>query len=268
MRTLSFFLLLVFFFVGCQSSGSGEGTEGTTETTAVEEPAAKKYTVTPFTPSASFPDAKIESVAYEGGKFSFGIGGESYELGVQTPDADQKMCANSGKGQHIHLIINDNPYVAKYTAEFEQEVEDGEQFMLAFLSRSYHESIKTPEAHVAMLGTFEDGSLKDSKAVTDPMLFYSRPKGAYVGEQQTDKVMLDFYLANVDLSAGGYTVKAEINGEEHLIEKWQPYYIEGLEMGDNTVKLTLLDKDGVPVATPLNPVERTFTLQELTEPGE
>ena len=267
MRTLSFFLLLVFFFVGCQSSGSGgEATDNATDTAAVEEPAAKKYTLTPFTPSASFPDAKIESVAYENGKFKFGVGGESYELGAQTPDAEQKMCANSGKGQHIHLILDNNPYIAKYTAEFEQEVEDGNHYMLAFLSRSYHESIKTPEAHVVMYGAFEGGALKDSKEVTDPMLFYSRPKGTYVGEKQTNKVMLDFYLSNVDLSAGGYTVKAEINGEEHLIEKWQPYYIEGMAMGENTVKLTLLDKDGAPVATPLNPVERTFTLMEYKEP--
>lgn len=268
MRTLSFFLLLVFFFVGCQSSGSGEGAEGTTETTAVEEPAAKKYTLTPFTPSASFPDAKIESVAYEGGKFTFGVGGESYKLGVQTPDAGQKMCANSAQGQHIHLILDRDPYIAKYTAEFEQAVTDGDHYMLAFLSRSYHESIKTPEAHVVMLGTFEGGSLKDSKEVTDPMVFYSRPKGTYVGEAETAKVMLDFYLANVDLSAGGYTLKAEINGEEHLLEKWQPYYIEGMELGDNTIKLTLLDKDGNAVDTPLNPVERTFTLKADTAPQE
>lgn len=268
MRTLSFFLLLVFFFVGCQSSGSGEATEGTTESTAVEEPAAKKYTVTPFTPSASFPDAKIESVSYENGKFAFDISSDSYELGVQTPDADQKMCANSAKGQHIHLIFDRDPYIAKYEAEFEHEVTDGDHHMLAFLSRSYHESIKTPDAHVLMHGTFAAGSMTDSKEVTDPMLFYSRPKGTYVGEADTKKVMLDFYLANVDLSAGGYTVKAEINGEEHMIEKWQPYYIEGLEMGDNTIKLTLLDKDGNAVQTPLNPVERVFTLQADNAPEQ
>lgn len=265
MRILSFFLLLVLFSVACQSTGTEEGT---TENVVVEEPAAKKYTVTPFTPSASFPDAKMESVAYENGKFSFGVSGDSYQLGVQTPDVDQKMCANSAQGQHIHLILDKDPYIAKYEAEFDQAVTDGSHYMLAFLSRSYHESIKTPSAHIVMQGTFEGGSLKDSKEVTDQMLFYSRPKGTYVGQNDTKKIMLDFYLANVDLSAGGYTVKAEINGEEHLIEKWQPYYIEGLEMGDNTIKLTLLDKDGNAVQTPLNPVERTFTLKADPAPEE
>lgn len=265
MRTLSFFLLLVLFFVGCQSSGSGEESE-TTQSATMEEPSGKKYTVTPFTPSASFPDAKIESVAYENGKFSFGISGDTYNLGVQTPDADQKMCANSAQGQHIHLILDTDPYIAKYEAEFDHAVTDGNHFMLAFLSRSYHESIKTPNAYAAMNGFFQDTSLKESKPITDPMLFYSRPKGTYVGKQDTEKVMLDFYLVNVDLSAGGYTVKAEINGEEHLIEKWQPYYIEGLEMGNNTIKLTLLDKDGNVVKTPLNPVNRTFALKEDPAP--
>ena len=94
-----------------------------------------------------------------------------------------------------------------------------------------------------------------------PMLFYSRPKGTYTGKAETDKVMLDFYLVNAKLGAE-YKVKAEINGEEHLIDSWQPYYIEGMPMGENTIKLTLLDAEGNAVDTPLNPVSRTFTLQE------
>jgi len=32
-------------------------------------------------------------------------------------------------------------------------------------------------------------------------------------------------------------------------------------MGENTIELTLIDKDGNVVDTPLNPVTRTFTLK-------
>jgi hypothetical protein len=262
MRALSLFFFLALFFVACQNTASSETEQAAEETTAA--PAAK-YTLTPFTPSTEYADAAIESMAYKGGTFNFGVGGGSYELGVQTPDAAAKMCANSGKGQHIHLIVDNAPYAAKYVADFEHEVADGEHFLLAFLSRSYHESIKTDAAHVAKKITVENKGITSEAAIEEPMLFYSRPKGNYVGKLATGKVMLDFYLANVSLGAN-YKVKADINGEEHMVDTWQPYYIEGLPMGENTVTLTLVDGSGQTVDTPLNPVSRTFTL--AADPAE
>ena len=242
---------LVIISLGCKPATNEKSAEPMVE--------KMKYTLTPFTASPEFPDAKIETVEYKAGKFSFGINSDTYELGAQTTDAPSKMCANSGKGQHIHLIMDNAPYAAKYTASFDYDVADGDHYMLAFLSRSYHESIKTDAAHVAYLGTFMDKSLKDVKEVKDPMLFYSRPKGTYVGKANTDKVMLDFYLSNTTL--GENKVIANINGEDHTINKWQPFYIEGLPIGNNTITLTLVDKDGNKVDTPLNPVSRTFKLE-------
>ena len=72
--------------------------------------------------------------------------------------------------------------------------------------------------------------------------------------------MLDFYLANCNLGPN-YKVKADINGKEFVIDTWQPYYLEGLPMGENTIKLSLIDSLGALVNVPLNPVERKFTLQ-------
>ena len=224
-----------------------------------------KYTVTPFSQSAAFPDAKIDDMAFVNGKFKFGISGDSYQLGVQTPDAGAKMCANSAQGQHIHLIVDDQPYAAKYEAEFDYEIPDGSHYLLAFLSRSYHESIKTPEASKAVKAEIKGNSIVMSEPIQQPMLFYSRPKGTYTGKAETDKVMLDFYLVNVTLG-DDHKVKADINGETHMIDSWQPYYIEGLPMGENTITLTLVDKDGNAVQAPLNPVSRTFTLQEDPAP--
>ena len=265
MRTLSLLLFLGLFLVSCGNSSEAPATETEETTTDVEEPAAKKYTLTPFTPSPEFQDATIESMTYTGGTFKFGVGGESYKLGEQTADAEQKMCANSAKGQHIHLIVDTAPYAAKYVNEFEHEVADGEHHLLAFLSRSYHESIKNGTAFTAQKVTVKDKAITASEEITSPALFYSRPKGNYVGKANTEKVMLDFYLVNAQLGEA-YSVKAEINGEEHNIDTWQPYFIEGLPMGKNTVKLTLLDADGNVADVPLNPVTRDFTLAE--DPAE
>lgn len=187
-----------------------------------------KYTLTPFSISPSFPDAKLSQMEYQNGEFSFSVSGDSYALGSQTSDAPTKMCANSGKGQHIHLIVDNSPYAAKYTSKFAHDVTDGEHNVLAFLSRSYHESIKTSSAHILSNVTVKDKSIVSSKPVTTPTLSYSRPKGTYIGKD-TEKVMLDFYLSNVEL-ANGYTVEANINGEKHVLNNWQPYYIEGLPM--------------------------------------
>lgn len=233
------------------------------KTEAPAEPAAPALKMTPFDPSTDFPDAAISNMDYRDGVFKFGIQG-SYQLGQQTPDAPQKMCANSAQGQHIHLIIDNKPYEAKYEAEFPYKVEDGSHYVLAFLSRSYHESIKSPKASVLIKAEIKDSSFKKLEPVSEPMVFYSRPKGAYVGED-TKKVMLDFYLANCRLG-DAYKVKAEINGQEMMIDTWQPYYLEGLPMGENKIKLTLVDSTGAAVNSPLNPVERTFSLS--AEPGK
>ena len=225
-----------------------------------EQTLGNGITMKPFTSSVQFPDASISTMNYTNGVFTFGIRGDSYSLGQQSSDVESKMCANSGKGQHIHLIVNNAPYAAKYVNQFTHDVPDGDHHVLAFLSRSYHESIKSPDAHIAVKVKVKDKSITNTERIEEPMLFYSRPKGTYVGND-TKNLMLDFFVKNVNLSESGYKVKANINGTETIITKWQPYYLNGLPMGENTIELTLIDKDGNAVATPLNPVSRTFTLK-------
>ena len=56
--------------------------------------------------------------------------------------------ANSGKGQHIHFIENNGPYSAHYDNEVIKNNDNNNKIILAFLSRSYHESLKNPNAYV------------------------------------------------------------------------------------------------------------------------
>ncbi len=265
MKKQFFFGLLALAFCAwgsCKSDPATSGNETPAPPAETPAPAKPEYKLTPFTPSAAFADAAMKSMDYKGGKFSYKIGGSTYKLGEQTPDAPQKMCANSKEGQHIHLIVDTEPYVAKYTADFDHEVPDGEHYLLSFLSRSYHESIKTPAARMVKKVTVAGKSITKTADVKEPMLFYSRPKGIYTGKAETDKIMLDFYVVNAELGAGKYSVKVLVNGEKEFVaDAWQPYYLEGLPIGDNKIKLTLVDKDGKDVVTPLNPVERVFTLK-------
>ena len=255
MRSL-LFCVVVALLTACGGSESGAGNasnepvdEGTGASTA------KEYTLTPFGPSPEFPNASIDSMSYKDGQWKFEISGD-YELGAQTADAPTKGCANSAKGQHIHVIADVDPYVAQYVPEFEHNIADGKRCVLAFLSRSYHESIKTEDAHVAKLYRIMDGVLRKESDIDWPMVFYSRPKGVYEGKD-TEKVMLDYYLINHDPEK--HWVKADINGEIHELREWQPYYIEGLPAGDNTITLTLMEGDTA-AFTSYNPVSRTFKL--------
>ena len=224
-------------------------------------------TLTPMTDSPEYPDARLtlkSSTKMKAGKNKVDFGVEKYELGSQTSDAESKMCANSGKGQHIHFIVDNKPYSAHYESSFETEIGEGNHVLLAFLSRSYHESLKHDGAAVLtnlVVGNPEKSiSAEESKAfLSQPHMFYSRPKGEYVGKD-IEKVMLDFYLVNTDLSAEGNKVKATINGSTFMIDKWQPYLMEGLSEGDVTIELELVDNSGKLVEGPFNKVQRTVKL--------
>lgn len=234
-----------------------------TDTTAMEKNGLKVY---PAPTSTDYPDAEINLTSTSvtdplpEGKDTFKFDVKNYTLGAQTPDADQKLCANSAKGQHIHFIWDNAPYVASYNTAIPQDVKPGHHVLLAFLSRSYHESIKHKKAY--LLKEFNSGAgAEDNFNEKAPHLFASRPKGEYVGEKEVKKVMLDFYLLNCELSPKGYKVRATINGTEFILTKWQPYIIEGLPLGQNKIKLELLDRKNQPVASPYNGTERTITLK-------
>tara|TARA_B110000967_G_C18761802_1_gene498265 strand:- start:34 stop:852 length:819 start_codon:yes stop_codon:yes gene_type:complete len=266
MRLIIFLFSFLFVFTACQDGAeTADSTDKKEETKETPAPSvANKYKLSPFEASTAYPDAKLVSVSMKAGKIDFIVDeGSSYKLGQQTPDAPQKNCANSAKGQHIHVLVDDKPYAARYTASFDDlKIEAGEHYVLAFLSRSYHESIKTPDAFLAIRTAIDqNGNMLKSAKIAEPMVWYSRPKGTYTGKAATEKVMLDFYLVNTDLKNGN-KVKAEINGEVHMIDNWQPHYIEGLPMGANKITLSLLDKDGNLVKTLQNPISREFTLAE------
>lgn len=245
----SVFLLFTILIISCGPADDQTQIAGVLQ--------SESYKLTPMDPSTAYEAAALTSMEYSDSTFRFTLNGGSYALGEQTPDAPQKNCANSAEGQHIHLIVDRNPYLAKYEPEFDHTIPDGEHYVLAFLSRSYHESIKTDKAFKAVKAVVQDGGFASSEPITEPMLFYSRPKGLYEGGD-TKKVMLDYFLVNVDTSM--YDVRAEINGESFNLSGWQPYYIEGLPAGESEIKLTLIDSDGNRVDNPMNGVARKIKL--------
>ena len=206
-------------------------------------------------------DSPANTTIAESGEIDFNFTVNNYELGAQTQSSNAEKLANSGKGQHIHFILNNEPYSAHYEPAFKKEIPNGVHHLVAFLSRSYHESVKNENSVVVRkmeIGPDAEDSIGID--VEAPTLIYSRPKGTYSGKD-TQNLMLDFFVLNTTLSPDGNKVKATINGEEFMLTEWTPYVINGLPMGEVTIELELIDGEGNFIEGPFNKVTRTVTLQ-------
>lgn len=186
---------------------------------------------------------------------------QNFNLTEQTEH--EHHMANSHDGQHIHFILNNTPYVALYEPEYSVTVPvSSEHYLLSFLSRSFHESIKTEDA--AKLIKFKvtaDAKIEELPKPTEPSLFYSRPKGDYKGDD-AEVLLLDFFVANTTLAADGNKVQAVINGQEFTLDQWRPYEILNLPEGETTIKLTLVDNEGKAIAGDNVSIESKIKLSE------
>ena len=215
-----------------------------------------QITITKVDGSAPYSNSSISlnNLKIDDDNFTFSFDVINYELGIQSLKDFDYTLANSNKGQHIHFIVNNGPYSAHYQQNITKELDKGNNVILAFLSRSYHESVKNPNAFILT----QTGN--DKINLNNEFIFYSRPKGTYKGVD-TEKLLLDFYLVNTNISPDGNKVRATIQDTEFIIDEWAPYYIEGLPKGEITVKLELIDSNGNLIDTPFNPSTRTVMLE-------
>jgi hypothetical protein len=264
--------LVLLFVTGCTNDKPGDTSdEDTLATNPPHELRIVKGEV-----DASAPDAKLRIISPAPGEV---LAGDSvtvkaeltgYELGLPTEGEQSRGIAYSKDGQHLHVIIDDKPYMAMYDPNGFPvgKLSEGVHTLRAFPSRSWHESIKKPGAFVAETFYVKkksgDPVLKDSL----PLLTYSRPKGDYKGTD-TRRVLLDFYLANAQLGPTQYKVVASIDGKAvDTLTEWVPYYIEGLSPGAHTVKLELIGPDGKLVENgPFNSAEGKINLLPEQQAG-
>lgn len=261
-----FTMLLITVIIASCKQQKKENSEQVEESVAVEIE-TPKITLEKLEGSPAYSDAVLQMNApqnmkiSEGGNVDFGFTVDNYELGAQTKGPNAQLLANSGKGQHIHFILNNQPYSAHYESSFVKDIPNGVHHLVAFLSRSYHESVKNEKSVVVKkleIGPNATDSLGlDMEA---PTLIYSRPKGTYSGKD-TESLLLDFFVLNTTLAEDGAKVKATVNGTEFLITEWAPHIVKGLPMGEITIQLALVDVDGNAIGGPFNQVTRTVTLK-------
>jgi hypothetical protein len=283
--------LALFSFTGCAGD---KDNANTTATTVVAPPPTQELEVVPR-PQAILdlmkqrgeqdeakPILKIVSPAKDAV-----INGSNVEVKLEVagdlkgykPHKDP----STGKGNHIHVILDNEPYEAYYELSMPFELRNlmaGKHTLRVFPSRPWHESYKN-DGSFQMLSFSVMGGGDASKPTTTntgqtmannnsqparegkdmpnakggdvdpgkPLLTYSRPKGEYK-DADADPIMIDFWLSNAKLKADGgeYRVRYIIDDDEpRFIDKWEPVWLSGWLTGKHTVRLELLDKDDRPV---------------------
>jgi hypothetical protein len=289
-------LALTLLFVSC-AAGNSDNTS-TTATTTVTPPATQTLTLVPRPQKIldlmkargeqdeAKPVVKIVSPAKDsvvnGSKVELKLD-LSGDLKGYMPHKDPA----TGKGNHIHVILDNQPYEAYYELgqPFElRNVIAGKHTLRVFPSRPWHESYKNDGAFQMVAFTVKGGGDASKPTTTNsgqtmsnnnsspsattpregkdfasstagevessrPLLTYSRPKGEYK-DADADPIMIDFWLTGAKLKGDGgeYRVRYIVDDDDaKFIDKWEPIWLSGWVNGKHTILLELLDKDNKPV---------------------
>ena len=185
---------------------------------------------------------------------------------------DVKSWATAPQSQHVHVILDNRPYMPIYDLKKKVTLGDlvgndplteGQHVLVAFPSRPTHESVKSKDA-LAIVDFFVGKKGDTPFDPKKPMLIYSRPKGDYKGDM-ANHVLIDFQVANVTLAEGKEHVHVFVSGpgiEKELSVKAEkfgpPFYLDNLQNGSYTLKLELTDAGMKVIPGPWNSTTRVI----------
>ena len=173
-------------------------------------------------------------------------------------------------GPHLHVILDNQPYIAVYDLNQPLVLPDlapGTHTLRVFASRPWHESFKNEGAYAQTTFHIFTKTQDNNPDSTLPLLTYSRPKGSYGAEP----ILLDFYLTNTPLHIAAqenpnddiadWRIRCTINGNSFVLDRWQPIYLKGFKPGKNWVQLEFLDGQGNTVKNVFNSTIRLITYE-------
>ncbi|NJN75133.1 MAG: hypothetical protein HC796_01295 [Synechococcaceae cyanobacterium RL_1_2] len=172
-----------------------------------------------------------------------------------------------GLGPHLHLFLDNEPYVPVYnpdeTVTFE-DLKPGTHTLRAFASRPWHESFKNAGAFAETQFHVITKTETNNPDPALPLLTYSRPTGNYGAEP----IMVDFYLTNAPLHSiaqadsqdgvNDWRVRVTINGQKFVLDAWEPIYLKGFNEGKNWVQLEYIDEQGQVIDNAFNSTVRVI----------
>src|SRR6266404_7025130 len=287
--------LSLVFFAGCRQANENTNTTATTNATP---PGAQSLTVIPR------PQKIVDLMKARGEQddarptLKIAMPAKNASLNGPTVEVKLELSGDlkgymphkdpaTGKGNHIHVILDNQPYEAYYELNEPFELRNviaGKHTLRVFPSRPWHESYKNDGAFQMVEFTVKGGGDAAKPTTTNtgqtmannnssaapkptregkdmasssagaldpakPLLTYSRPKGEYKAED-ANPIMIDFWLTGAKLKGDGgdYRVRYIVDDDDaKYIDKWEPIWLSGWINGKHSVRLELIDKDGKPV---------------------
>lgn len=201
---------------------------------------------------------------------------DGYPLGASSPGTRRDEIAVSKMGQTVHVVVDNDPYVAVNEPSIDPFNEDGYYFdtsfkfelpynlsegihtLRMFPARSFGESLKGE--HTYQVGYFYvgwSGGAPDTD-LKGPYITYNEPSDQ-IPLRENLPVLLDFLVSNCELTPDGYKAVVTIDGNiKRTLTAWQPYYIYGLTRGQHSIRLQLIDVNGRVVNGSFNDTTRTI----------
>jgi len=257
-------IILAWGLVGC-----GEDRIETSETlsTEVEFPTPRTEQLSEVAPPPIIQQLNQSLEAYQP------------QVAIVSPKADQVLQDNTvkvefqvqdlpifqdpelGMGPHLHVILDNQ--IDREVYELDQplvfeDLSPGTHTLRVFASRPWHESFKNEGAYAQTTFHLFTKTSDNNPDLALPLLTYNRPQGSYGAEP----IMLDFYLTNAPLHLVAaenpddeivdWRIRVTVNGQNFILDRWQPFYLKGFKPGKNWVHLEFLDEQGNPIKNVFN----------------
>ena len=169
-----------------------------------------------------------------------------------------------GLGPNLHVILDNQPYIAHYDADRPlvfTDLEPGTHTLRVFAARPWHESFKNREAYAQTTFHVFTKTEEYTPQPQLPVLTYSSPSDSYGAEP----ILMDVWLANAPIRDSlvpdvpkDWRIRYTLNGNSSTLDRWQPLYLTGLKSGRNIVSVELVDGDNRPIRNVFNSAARTI----------
>ncbi len=170
-------------------------------------------------------------------------------------------------GPHLKIILDDRPIGEVYDLDEDiswSNLSPGVHTVRVLAMTPWNESFKNKAAYaIASFNVVEEESEEPQENKTPDLssstiLTYNSPRGDIAAEP----ILLDFYLSNPDPK---YQIQVTVNKDSFVVDRDTPIYLQGFDLGKNSVELKLLDAKGNPVDADFSNAVEEFNYQPNEE---